>query len=31
VSGKNYIDAAKRGTLRALDIIQERVKSGSLK
>ena len=31
VSGKNYIDAAKRGTLRALDIIQERVDSGSLK
>jgi methanol--5-hydroxybenzimidazolylcobamide Co-methyltransferase len=30
VRGKNYIDAAKRGALRALDIIEERVRSGSL-
>lgn len=30
VQGKNYIDAAKRGTLRALELIRERVASGDL-
>jgi methanol--5-hydroxybenzimidazolylcobamide Co-methyltransferase len=30
VAGKNPIDAAKRGALRALDILEDRVRSGSL-
>jgi len=30
VGGKNYIDAAKRGTLRAIEIIRGRIGSGSL-
>ncbi len=30
VEGKNPIEAAKRGALRALDILEERVRSGSL-